>query len=154
VVVLISRPELPGTDFLPFAVVAGAMQGFALAALYSGLAVGAMGVVSPTCGLIIRRSKVRVPPDPSKKAPQMWGFHAWLEAVPAKSRQVSTKCEQDQPTSIEASCAVDLYERAVYGAFRDTAPLRWATHRATSTGSTPFNLAADPTTWYFSPSRT
>jgi drug/metabolite transporter (DMT)-like permease len=47
VVVVALRPNLPGSEFLPYAVLAGFIEAVALAALYRGLAVGAMGVVSP-----------------------------------------------------------------------------------------------------------
>ncbi len=46
-VVLVSGQGWPGSDFLPYAIIGGIIEAVAIAALYRGLALGAMGVVSP-----------------------------------------------------------------------------------------------------------
>jgi drug/metabolite transporter (DMT)-like permease len=46
-VLLVARRGFPGPEFLPFAVIGGIVEAVALVALFRGLALGAMGVVSP-----------------------------------------------------------------------------------------------------------
>lgn len=55
VVLLAVRPDWPGTDFLVLAAFGGVIEAIAIAAIYRGFSLGAMGVVSPiaACSAVV-----------------------------------------------------------------------------------------------------